>query len=303
LPCTTRAGPRRAIPAPPSTSSGPQACYKGGTLFELIPLRFAFTAREPIHFPSGKAANILRGAFGLALDRVAAERLFHPRTVEGPSGLADPPRPFVFRARHLDGVTVPAGGEFHFGLNLFALDPELRAYLVRAFDEAGREGLGPGRGRADLLQPASTGEVVTLDLSPAANAPGRIRVDFLTPTELKHEGHVVERPNFAILYARVRDRISTLRALYGAGPLDIDFQASGARAAAVQTTRCELQRIDLERRSSRTGQSHPIGGFIGCAEYEGEMAEFLPFLEAARWTGVGRQAVWGKGEIVAAPMP
>jgi hypothetical protein len=27
------------------------------------------------------------------------------------------------------------------------------------------------------------------------------------------------------------------------------------------------------------------------------MAEFLPYLEAARWTGVGRQTVWGKGEI------
>ena len=24
------------------------------------------------------------------------------------------------------------------------------------------------------------------------------------------------------------------------------------------------------------------------------MAEFLPYLEAGRWVGVGRQAVWGK---------
>jgi hypothetical protein len=266
-------------------------------------LRFAFTARETIHFPPGKAANILRGAFGLALDRVAAERFFHPRAADGPSGLADPPRPFVFRARHLDGITIPAGGEFHFGLNLFTLDPEARVCLVRAFDEAGREGLGTGRGRADLLPPTDAEAVISLDLSPAASAPARIHVDFRTPTELKHEGRVVERPDFAILYARVRDRISTLRALYGSGPLDIDFQASGARAAAVQTTRCELRWIDVERRSSRTGQSHSIGGFVGFAEYEGELAEFLPYLEAARWTGVGRQAVWGKGEIAAAPMP
>jgi CRISPR-associated endoribonuclease Cas6 len=114
---------------------------------------------------------------------------------------------------------------------------------------------------------------------------------------------VVDRPRFAVLFARVRDRISTLRASYGAGPLEIDFDAAGERAAAVRMTCCELRWVDVERRSSRTGQSHSIGGFLGSAEYEGELAEFLPYLEAARWTGVGRQAVWGKGEIAIELMP
>jgi hypothetical protein len=62
-------------------------------------------------------------------------------------------------------------------------------------------------------------------------------------------------------------------------------------------TRCETQRVDIRRHSSRTGQTHGIGGFTGFAEYEGNLAEFLPWLEAAGATGVGRQAVWGKGEI------
>ncbi len=53
----------------------------------------------------------------------------------------------------------------------------------------------------------------------------------------------------------------------------------------------------MQRRSSRTGQTHSIGGFIGEAEYEGDLREFVPFLRAAKWTGVGRQTVWGKGEI------
>jgi CRISPR-associated endoribonuclease Cas6 len=278
-----------------------------GTRLELIPLRFAFTAREPVHFPAGKAANVLRGAFGLALAQVAAAReyarLFQPRSEDGPSGLADPPRPFVFRARHLDGVTVPAGGDFEFGVNLFTLDPEARESLVRAFEHAGREGFGTRRGKADLRGAEAAGGIVSLDLTASEPPPGRIRVRFLTPTELKHEGRVVERPDFAILFARVRDRISTLRALYGSGPLEIDFQGRGQRAAAVRLLRCELRRGELERRSSRTGQSHSIGGFTGFAEYEGEFAEFLPYLEAARWTGVGRQAVWGKGEIAVDPAP
>ena len=27
------------------------------------------------------------------------------------------------------------------------------------------------------------------------------------------------------------------------------------------------------------------------------VAEFLPWLRAARWVGVGRQTVWGKGDV------
>ena len=62
-------------------------------------------------------------------------------------------------------------------------------------------------------------------------------------------------------------------------------------------TRCELRQVEATRRSSRTGQVHGIGGFVGVAEYEGDLGEFIPYLEAAQWTGIGRQCVWGKGEL------
>ena len=63
--------------------------------------------------------------------------------------------------------------------------------------------------------------------------------------------------------------MSALRGLYGEGPLPIDFRAMGKRAAAVRMTRCDLRHVQGERRSGRTGQVHPLGGFIGVAEYEG----------------------------------
>ena len=208
--------------------------------FELIPLRLDFTARDALYFAPGKAANILRGAFGMALRRVATEaeyeHIFEPRGGAGPSGLADRPRPFVFRARHLDGVNVPAGGEFFFQVNLF--DPGICAIVRRAFAEALREGIGPGRGRAELRQ--SSGDPVAVALERAVG-PTRARVEFLTPTELKHEQRIVEQPDFAVLFARARDRVGALRSLYGAGPLEIDFAAIGARAAAVRMTRCEIR--------------------------------------------------------------
>ncbi len=251
---------------------------------------------DSIRFAEGKAANILRGAFGLALQSDAYVRIFAPtRAGTGPSGLADPPRPYVLRARHLDGATIAPCEAFAFDVHLFGANPALQPAIREAFEGAARGGIGPGRGSAEIR--SVTAEPVSISLDPLPSAPSRIRVEFLSPTELKSEGEIVQRPRFDVLFARIRDRVSTLRELYGPGPLDIDFAAMGARAAAVQMSACGLRHIGLERRSSRTGQTHPIGGFTGWADYEGSLQEFLPYLEAARWTGVGRQAVWGKGEI------
>jgi hypothetical protein len=298
------------------------------------PLRLAFLARDSLHFPAGKSGNIIRGAFGAIFRKLACGcgalcsehlpecgygRIFEPASRGiGPSGLADSPRPFVFRAAHLDGRTIRPGEPFHFDVHIFDLMQAAPAYFVLTFAQLAREGLGPGRGRADLVRVDQLGldgaprvqifdgatfllaqppEPVELDLSPDPGPVDRVTVRFLTPTELKSGQRPASRPEFPILFGRIRDRVSTLRALYGAGPLEIDFRAMGERAAAVRMTRCELRREVVSRRSSKTGQRHPIGGFVGETEYEGPLAEFLPYLRAARWTGVGRQTVWGKGVI------
>src|SRR5207248_1134129 len=148
----------------------------------------------------------------------AYSRIFEPRMLSaGPSGLADWPRPFVFRAAHLDGCTVPPGATFHFDLNLFdvkrpALDP-----FITAFAQLALEGLGPGRGRAilasvSLLNGCADAPQVIYDgasrlldhlsplsvsLAPEPVPVDRVRVRFVTPTELKSDRHLAASPEFA----------------------------------------------------------------------------------------------------------
>ncbi|MFN0171628.1 MAG: CRISPR system precrRNA processing endoribonuclease RAMP protein Cas6 [Bryobacteraceae bacterium] len=334
--------------------------------FTFIRARFHFRARDSVYFPPGKAGNILRGAFGHVFRRVACvpsctgaatcdiratcpyARVFEPQAArgEGPSGLKDWPRPFVFRSSWLSGG-IPPGGDFWFDAHLFDLGDPVLPYFVLAFSAIGRDGFGPGRGKADLHRvellsfaepdgplpsgrnpacPLRSGRgtdgrgtdgrgsvlviydgdaftapsplpVIRLPLDPPAAPVHRVRVHFLTPTELKSGQEVAARPEFGILFRRIRDRISTLRALYAGGPLEIDFRAMGDRADRIQLTRWTGSTADTERRSSRTGQRHSIGGFLGEAEYAGDLTEFAPFLHAARWTGVGRHTVWGNGEL------
>jgi hypothetical protein len=261
--------------------------------FGVYPLRLHFTAGRNLQVAQGTAANLVRGQFGKILLREypdAYSRYFAPaqEAGSGPSGFRDPPRPFVLRVAELEGAHIDAGAQFVIGVNLFEMrEPPLdlfRDVLARVASES--------LGAAALERVEGTGKL-NLSLLPRAERILRVRVHFMTHTELKG----VDRPDFGPLFSRIRDRVSGLRALYGAGPLDIDFRAMGERAASILMTLCDVHQENSQRFSRSQKTPHPLGGFVGVAEYEGDLTEFLPYLEAAKWTGVGRQTVWGKGEI------
>jgi hypothetical protein len=259
----------------------------GGPTFELMVCRLHFTARGALHFAAGMPANVARGVLGAALFATPAyARIFAPRAEAGPSGLKDAPRPFVLRAAHLDGCTLEAGEAFHIDVHLFAAGGAPIEELKAAFQHWDR---------AELRDAVVTRISVPLGETP--DPIEKLRIRFLTPTELKSGARIVDRPEFPIVFARARDRVSTLRATYGAGPLQIDFARMAERATRVRMTLCDVRHTSVERRSKGTGQRHPIGGFTGRAEYAGELGQFLPILRAAEWTGVGRQTVWGNGAL------
>ena len=319
---------------PPS----PTSAMLSALTFEFYRFRFHFRSAGSLYFPPYKSGNIVRGAFGTLFKKLVCipgcqssktcevrstcpyARVFEPQAArgEGPSGLADWPRPFVLRAAHLDGRTIKPDEEFYFDVHIFDVHDPALPYFVLAFAQLARDGLGPGRGRAALIavdqldlngaavgrffdgERFKTGELAApnaVDLTVWPERANRIRVRFVTPTELKSGHQVAERPEFGILFGRLRDRISTLRALYGAGPLEIDFHSMGERAARVRLHKCELSRADVDRLSSRTDQRHPLGGFVGQVDFEGKLGEFVPYLRLGKWIGVGRQTVWGKGEL------
>ena len=334
----------------------------GPLAFELFAFRFQFRALESLYFPPGKAGNVIRGTLGRIFRKFvcapacagartcpqrtvcAYARLFEPTAItEGPSGLADWPRPFVIRAAHLDGKKFRPRESFYFDLNVFEMRDPALAYFAFSFSQLMREGLGPGRPGAELtaihqfevpgaadatgaaeatvatnasVSGSAVGTVsavlgaqifdghtladpqrLVLSLAPEPHPVERVRVRFLTPTELKADGQVVREPEFGVLFARVRDRLSTLRSLYGDGPLPLDFSAAGERARAVKLIGTDLRWEMSERRSGRTGQTHSLGGFVGTADYVGNFAEFIPFLKAGYWVGVGKKTAWGNGQI------
>jgi hypothetical protein len=236
-----------------------------------------------VYFPPDKAGNVLRGALGIS------------------PGFADmaAPRPFVLRAAKLDGQRFAPGETFSIDVNVFDLRGQSMEMLAGAFSEWGRTGLGPRRGRVELT--GVEDEAIAIDLAGGDEA-SKCSLQFCTPTELKgnassNSGNSGNEMPFGILFARLRNRIGALYNLYGEGAMPVDFPEMPARARLIRTVRCDLQYREVWRRSSRTGAVHGIGGVTGRVDYEGELTEFLPWLRAAWWTGVGRHTVWGNGAV------
>jgi hypothetical protein len=325
--------------------------------FRFYRLRFHFRCEGPLFLPAGKAGNVIRGALGSILRTIACDpacpgartcglrndcayaRIFEPVASAGspgPSGLQDPPRPFVLRASHLDGASIPAGQTFSFDIHLFLTRNPPLQYFVLAFSQLAETGLGPSRGRVwletvDLLLDvtqdsqnlarifgngrfagaASLPEPLALPLQEESGPPddaaeSPLRIRFRTPLELKQNGQIASRPEFGLLIARIAERLSNLSAMYGDGPLDWDWRGLVERSKAVQLVEMRIAAEDRTTRfSTKTRQTHSLGGIRGEALYRGAIREFIPMLRAAKYCGIGRHTVWGNGvlEIAEEPRP
>lgn len=253
-----------------------------GLAFRVWICRASFETCGPLRFPA-LAGNAFRGALGFRLP----QEVFAPRRADGPSGLRDRPRPFVLRAAHLDAAALPAGACFELGINVFApaaVDP-LRGAL---------DGLRI-QGSMLALKDFSV-RSASVGLAARAATPSAVRVRLVTPLAMK--GWTGEGlPPFAVLAARLRDRISALASFYDEGPPELDFAGLAQRAVQVEARGGELVQREWHRRSSRTGRTNPMGGAVGWVNYAGPLGEFLGLLEAGYWTGAGRHTVWGQGWI------
>jgi hypothetical protein len=236
--------------------------------------------------------------------------------------LEEIPRPFVIEPPPRIESPLARGSLIRFGLTLIGKARDLFPYFVVSFRELGREGLGRGRGRFRLesieaLDPlfnrseslyvfpgsmvknssfsASLEDCHSLaaDLS---LSPTSLKLAFLTPIRLKHDGHLVDRPEFHILFRSLLRRLSSLSLFHCGERLEVDYQALIRAAERVELVHDDTRWHDWERYSSRQKERMTFGGIVGQAIYRGDMAIFLPFLIFGQWTHVGKNATFGLGK-------
>jgi hypothetical protein len=233
-------------------------------------------------------------------------------------GFSDVPRPFVVETPAQDQTTFLPSERVAFGLTVFGRASRHVAYFVAAVQALADDGLGPRRARFRLEAVEAVGvEGRATDvyrrghnqITPTAvqlrsrdllgesdRSRTSLKLRFRTPTDIRDGGRVVTVPLFGPLIRRLRDRASALAAFYGDAPLDVDFKGLSDAANTVGLVWHDTRTVALERPSTRTGQRHDIGGFVGTARYEGaEIGKLMPLIRLGERIHVGKHAAFGNG--------
>lgn len=237
--------------------------------------------------------------------------------------LKSPPRPFVLRDPLPESIQLPAGSPLSLGLNVVGTAADQLPYLVVTLRRLGEVGIGPRAARfsVDWVRSLDAAEVPVetvyergSDLVRASRTPlhasdlqrpgddqaRRVRVRFVTATDVRGslDGERAGAPPFGVLVRRARDRVSALATFFGERAIEIDPGEVARIADGVSMASADVRAQAFERRSSRTGQRHPLGGVVGSAVYEGKgVAAAMPWLRMVEVIGVGKHATFGNGHV------
>jgi len=237
----------------------------------------------------------------------------------------DLPRPLAIRPP-FGATAFESGVDWSFGVVLIG-QRALASFphLVRAVQEMGAGGVGIGRGRFRLLDvheanplldtdrslvsgrqvaPPHTPVTVQQVIERVATLPSHMLIlHFLTPLRVGEKEHLMRKPDLGVLTRRLLERCQSMAVHYGQpNPLALEREnwrslslylsdvAESARLIANET-----HWEDTWSGSRRTGRMSPVGGLVGTARWEGEIAPLVPWMLWGQSLQVGKSTVKGNG--------
>lgn len=195
-------------------------------------------------------------------------------------------------------------------------------FFIFAFEEVGRVGIGKNKGQYSLEKVSGMNsgeetliydgkshvkdEIHTLDsneIMKEGELPNsaRVKLRFLTPARIKYNGKFIDYANFEIVIRNLLRRLSSLAQIHGGETWELDWNGLIERTKVIKTVHSNLVWKDWERYSKTQDRKLNMGGFMGEITFEGDLAEFMPFLILGEYLHIGKGTVFGLGkyEIVA----
>ena len=310
-------------------------------------LRFTCTAETVLHLGGLRAGSNLRGALVNVMRRATCAG-----DPSDAAHLAACPVCWLVAANDHPGeerrgyvITPPSGmaeqlrsnDSFDFRITLFGEAARYLPYFVLAVPEAGRTGIGSGRGRfalksihaeyplendwevlkegMNLVRPP-TAFVRHADIEKAAaifasrldGRQPRLQLTFLTPLRVILDDHLLKSPDFGAIFAHILKRLDDLSMQHNAGserPSD-ERQRLWDAANRVRLVESLTHWEDVPSGSSRTGQKTWISGLVGTAIYSAPSEiwrELLPWLLWGELAQVGKDTAKGNGVYRLSPSP
>lgn len=238
------------------------------------------------------------------------------------------PHPFVIEPPLETKRNYPPDEILTFNLILIGKAVDYLPYFIYTFEELGRIGIGKGRGKYELKEVNCDGKQIynstdrqlkqiennspsipsylkrgKEELPPLYEGGLRgvthhsslISLNFITPTRIVVNGDLVVDLEFHHLIRSLLRRISTLSYFHYGKRMDIDFKGLIQRASSVKVRERNTKWHDWERYSTRQDTRMKMGGFIGNVIFEGDLTEFMPFIELGEILHAGKGTSFGLG--------
>lgn len=234
------------------------------------------------------------------------------------------PRGYVLNASALPENNLQPADTFSFDLTLVGHTARYLPYFIYVFRALEEAGLGAqreeGHGRFELahvraLIPNGGSEVIfdrkedalraSTDARPITDwlpenqtVPNQLTLRFTTPTQIKHERTLVEKPDFHHVVRSFFRRLSNLSLFYNDQPWTAHYTELFEAATQMQTTRNQTFWVRKTRYSARAQTELFVDGFTGVLTVQGNLEPFWPLLSLGQWLHTGSNTVFGMGRFV-----
>ncbi|MEM6283646.1 MAG: CRISPR system precrRNA processing endoribonuclease RAMP protein Cas6 [Chloroflexota bacterium] len=215
------------------------------------------------------------------------------------------------------------GQTFTFGISLIGAAQNMLPYIARAVQRSGETGIGPGRGKFELvtigeysplwdaqrdlmrdgLVVAPTLQVTSARVNELATRQGeRVTLEFITPLRLTANKTLVKHPNPLPLIQRLVERCQRIALYYAENPAAYDreqwktaYNDLSELAQGWAIVHDETRWVEVHSGSRKKGTTSPISGLTGTVHWSGDISPALTWLLWGQSLHVGKSAVKGNG--------
>ena len=223
------------------------------------------------------------------------------------------PHPFVLKVSFLERRHLRSGESLDVGVTLFGNAVSAYPFVLRALEEAGKNGLGPERiplrlasvhqaGRPEPWSPNQPYPEPRTFGPPLSNVT-TCRWQIATPLRLRSCGKLVDHRRLqpSDLAMSVFRRINLLVRHYGSQKCMNELPDMRGKAGLLKFSNIDLSWKTLQRYSSRQSTTHSVSGIVGNVGIDySEAPEWGPILAWAPITHVGKGTSMGLGRVVPA---
>jgi hypothetical protein len=236
--------------------------------------------------------------------------------IRGQKKKIEVPRPFIIEPP-LDQINYYGMDDrlvFHFILIGRAVD--YIKICIKAFQERGDMGIGINNGKYFLENVTSINKDIEriifdgnsyiddceiMESSELLNEgtklnSNRVTLRFLTRVRIKYKGNPVTDLDFEIFMVTLLGRLESIARVHCDEKWDFDKIGLIKRSNDIRTIHNNLKWKELKRRSNRQNIEMEKGGLLGDITFEGELAEFMPFIKLGEFLHIGGGTAYGLGK-------